>query len=149
MLTVVLPHETTHAVLAGKFGEFLVPRWADEGVAMLTEPADRVERYERSLTQLLQDQQLLSVRQLMMLNDYPEPRAINAFYAQSVSLVDFLAREKGPQTLTAFLREGLRTGYEPALKRHYGIADFNELEQRWRRFALGEAIPNGVAERGH
>jgi tetratricopeptide (TPR) repeat protein len=148
MLTVVLPHETTHVVLAGKFGEYLVPRWADEGIAMLSEPSDRIERYERGLTQLRQEQQLLSIRQLMMMNDYPEAKAISAFYAQSVSLVDFLAREKGPQTVTAFLREGLRTGYEPALKRHYGIADFNELEQRWRRFALGEAVPNGVADRG-
>ena len=38
MLDAVLPHETTHVVLAGMFGSFFVPRWADEGIAVLTEP---------------------------------------------------------------------------------------------------------------
>src|SRR5262249_8797048 len=33
MLTAVLPHETTHVVLAGNFGDQAVPRWVDEGIA--------------------------------------------------------------------------------------------------------------------
>src|SRR5262249_2624026 len=33
MVQAVLPHETTHTVLAGNFGKFQVPRWADEGLA--------------------------------------------------------------------------------------------------------------------
>jgi hypothetical protein len=148
MLVAVLPHETTHVVIAGKLGEAPVPRWADEGMAVLTEPRDKIDRHLRNLPRYRQDQLLLSVRQLMQMNDYPEPRVIGAFYAESVSLVDFLSREKGTQTFTAFLREGLRGGYEPALRRHYGIQDFDELEQRWRRFAFGDSTtPGGVAAR--
>ena len=41
MLTHVLPHETTHAVLIGRFGRHLLPRWADEGMAILSEPREK------------------------------------------------------------------------------------------------------------
>jgi tetratricopeptide (TPR) repeat protein len=148
LLTAVLPHETTHVVLAGKFGDRPVPRWVDEGVAVLTEPRDKVERHLVKLPQYRQERQLFSLRQLMQLNDYPDPRQIGVFYAQSVSLVEFLAGAKGPQTFIRFVREGMRTGYEAALKRYYGYQDFNELEQHWRQHAFKEgAVPTGVAER--
>src|SRR2546430_345621 len=32
LLTAVLPHETTHVIIAGQYGPHAVPRWADEGV---------------------------------------------------------------------------------------------------------------------
>ncbi len=150
MLVAVLPHETTHVVLAGKFGDQPIPRWADEGMAVLTEPRDKIDRHLRNLPQFRQDRQMFYVRDLIQLNDYPHPSRIGAFYAQSVSLVDFLTKEKGPQTFTQFLREGLRGGYEAALQRHYGYQDFNELERRWRGHAFGEgATQPGIAERPH
>lgn len=148
LLTAVLPHETTHVVLAGKFGDQPVPRWADEGMAVLAEPRDRVERYLRNLPRHRADGQLFALHQLLQLNDYPEPRRVGAFYAQSVSLVEFLAGERGPLTFTRFVRDGMRSGYEGALKRHYGFQDFRELEQHWRRFALKEdPALAGAAER--
>lgn len=68
---------------------------------------------------------------------------------QSVSLVEFLSAEKGPESFTRFIRDGLKTGYEAALKRHYGYQDFNELEQHWQRFAFKEGTAiTGVAGRG-
>src|SRR5207244_3282532 len=89
MIVAVLPHETTHVVLAGQFGDVQVPRWADEGMAVLTEPRDKVERHLHNLDRCRQDGQLFSLRQLMQMHDYPDPRYIGAFYAESVSLVDF------------------------------------------------------------
>jgi hypothetical protein len=148
MVTAVLPHETTHVVIAGRFGEVPVPRWADEGMAVLTEPGDKIERHLVKLPQYRQDRQLFGLQQLLRLNDYPDPRYVGSFYAESVSVVDFLVHEKGPQTFTQFLREGLRTGYEPALRRHYGINDFAELEQRWLHYAFGDPVATGVADRG-
>ena len=147
MIVAVLPHETTHVVLAGRFGEFQVPRWADEGVAVLSEPREKIERHLRNLPQFRQDQQLFGVKQLLTLNDYPDPRYIGPFYAQSVSVVEFLSREKGTQTFTLFLRDGLRRGYEAALREHYGFQDFNEFEQRWRRYAFN-LTSAGLAEKG-
>ncbi|MCS6852580.1 MAG: hypothetical protein NZ700_15600 [Gemmataceae bacterium] len=140
LLSAVLPHETTHVVLAGQFGEHPVPRWADEGMAVLTEPREKVERHLRNLHRCRQENQLFSLQQLMQLPDYPEPRAISAFYAQSVSLVDFLCQERSPQVFAQFLRDGLHTGYEAALRKHYGYRGFDELQQRWSQKAFGSTV---------
>jgi hypothetical protein len=147
MLIAVLPHESTHVVLAGRFGEFPVPRWADEGVAVLSEPRDKIERHLRNLPQYRQDNTLLGVREVLQMNDYPNPRFISAFYAQSVSVVEFLTREKGPQTFSAFVKDGLSGGYEAALRKHYGMQSFDELEQRWRKHAFAEAVANSASKR--
>jgi hypothetical protein len=129
LLSAVLPHEATHAVLAGQFGKQPVPRWADEGMAVLTEPAEKRELHRRNLAKCKGE--LFPVRELMQLADYPPARRISAFYAQSVSLVDYLCALRGPQVFAQFLRDGLREGYEPALRRHYGIEGFADLQGRW------------------
>jgi tetratricopeptide (TPR) repeat protein len=149
LLGAVLPHETTHVVLAGEFGEQLVPRWADEGMAVLTEPRAKVERHLNNLAKCRQDGTLFRLQDLMQLDDYPRnPRYIGAFYAQSVSLVDYLSGLRGPQHFTLFLQEGMRYGYEKALLRHYGYKNFAELEQRWGQCAFQErATLTSFAER--
>jgi hypothetical protein len=137
MLTKVLPHETTHTVLAGRFGRNLVPRWVDEGVAVLTEPREQVERHLKNLPGHRSQRELFPVAQLMSMENYPEPRRIGAFYAQSISLVEFLSSQKGgPQEFTRFVRDGLENGYEAALRRHYGFKDFSDLEKRWSEAAF-------------
>jgi hypothetical protein len=73
----------------------------------------------------------------MQMDNYPDRRLISAFYAQSVSLVEFLSNRQGPQVFAQFLRDGLRDGYESALQRHYGYRDFDDLQQRWDRYAFG------------
>jgi hypothetical protein len=143
LLTAVLPHETTHVVLAGRFGPFDVPRWADEGMAVLTEPAERIERYRRNLPHFREAGQLFSVRQLLAIDNWPEAHRISAFYAQSVSLVDYLCQLRGPQAFAHFLTEAMRGGYEPALKKHYGLEGYQELERRW----LLRTFSDGVVRR--
>ena len=136
MMDSILPHETTHVVLAGQFGAFPVPRWADEGIAVLTEPAAKIAQHRQNLQRCHQQGQLFGLKELMVLQDYPEPRRVTAFYAQSVMLVDFLTQQKGPTVLTSFVRDGLREGYEPALQRHYGM-NFAQLQQLWNQQVLG------------
>jgi hypothetical protein len=149
-LNAVLPHETTHVVLAGGFGGQPIPRWADEGIAVLTEPREKIDGHLRNLPKHYANGQLFGLRELIeqtyqpQQENYPEPRRIGAFYAQSVSVVDFLAHEKGPQVLTQFVRDGMRSGYEAALQRHYGYRSFAELEQRWSAAALSSS--QGVAQ---
>jgi hypothetical protein len=137
MTTKVLPHETTHAVLAGRFGANDVPRWVDEGIAVLAEPREQVERHLNNLSMHRSKRELFGVAQLMTLKDYPERQRTGAFYAQSISLVEFLSSQKGgAETLTRFVRDGLREGYETALQKHYGFKDFSDLQQRWERSAF-------------
>ncbi len=131
----VLPHEATHVVLAGQFGQFAVPRWADEGIAVLSEPAEKIEPHRRNLQKFHSEGLLFGLRELMELQDYPQARRVGAFYAQSVALVEFLANQKGAPVFTEFVRDGLRNGYESALRKHYGC-DFVQLEQQWQQQVL-------------
>jgi hypothetical protein len=132
LLTAVLPHEVTHTVMAGRFGTHFIPQWANEGMAVLSEPQEQVGRYLRDLPRYRRDGRLLSATRLVNLMDYPEPRDMGAFYAESVSLVGFLTKERGPRAFTRFLCDGLNGGFEAALKRHYGWS-LAELEHRWQR----------------
>jgi hypothetical protein len=147
MLSAVLPHEATHVVLAGSFGDRPVPRWADEGIAVLTEPREKIDRHFRNLPRHSQERQLFPLRELVHLNDYPQAQRVGVFYAQSVSLCDFLSREKGPQALVAFVRDGMQSGFDAALQRHYPYRSFEELEQRWSAWAFQGAGSTGVAQR--
>jgi hypothetical protein len=133
----VLPHEATHVVLAGNFGDKPVPRWADEGIAVLTEPRDKIERHLRTLPDHRQARELFPVRQLVNMSDYPDPHYVAAFYAQSVSLVEFLSKERGPEVFTQFVRDGLRENFDAALARHYGFMNFDDLEAHWQAHAFG------------
>jgi len=140
MLGAVLPHETTHTVVAGNLGEQPVPRWADEGMAVLTEPRDKIDRHLRKLPAYRQQRQLFSVGQLMQMNEYPDARYVGAFYAQSVSVVEFLTTQthQSPEVFTKFVRDGQRDGYEAALKRHYGYSSFADMERSWSAYAFGD-----------
>ena len=136
----VLPHETTHVVLAGRFGVHRLPHWVDEGMAVLSEPRGRIDLHLNNLPRYRRDGDLYPVGELMQMDQYPDDgRRIGAFYAESVSLVEFLCRykHKGPRAFARFLRAGLRDGFEPALEDAYGIHDFDDLQERWQRYAFG------------
>lgn len=135
LLKGVVPHEVTHAVLAGRLGNGRVPRWADEGMAILAETRQHIDMHLRFLPRWRADDALYSIRTLIEMRDYPEPHAMGAFYAQSVSLVDFLTRQKGAERFAAFVRDGERDGYAASLRKHYGWS-FAELDRHWRRHAF-------------
>jgi hypothetical protein len=138
MLEAVLPHETTHVVLAGQFGPFQVPRWADEGMAVLTEPSEKVEQHRRNLIKAAREGQLFPVKELLQMEKYPKAQQIATFYAQSVGLVELLTQQRGPTQFTEFVRDGLRQGWETALRAHYqwSLAD---LQQRLEARVQGDA----------
>lgn len=137
LLDALLPHETTHAVLAGQFGPHQVPRWADEGMALLSESKEKIALHRRALAECAENGELFSLKELIEMKDYPKPARIKAFYAQSVCLTDFLAKERGHVVFTKFVRDGLAKGYEVSLQRHYGC-DFAGLEERWQKFLAKE-----------
>jgi tetratricopeptide (TPR) repeat protein len=133
----VLPHETTHVVLAGNFGGRVLPHWADEGMAVLSEPRDRIDLHLHNLPRHRDAGELFAVAELMRMDQYPDGKRIGAFYAESVSLVEYLSKQKGPQTFAQFMRDGLAGGYEAALQKYYDIRGFDDLQQRWQRYAFG------------
>jgi hypothetical protein len=140
LLIAVLPHETTHVVLGGQFGPNRhVPRWIDEGVAVLTEPAEKIQQHRANLAKAIQSYKLIPIRELLEMDSYPSPAQIPTFYGQSVALVDFLTKQKGPVVLMQFARDALQGGYEPALKKHYGYASIAEFQDRFTAYVLADA----------
>jgi hypothetical protein len=137
MCTAVLLHEVTHIVLASEYGADRVPHWANEGLAVLAEPAAHVARHLRDLSRYYREGQLYKVRALVELTGYPEPAHMGIFYAQSVSLVSFLGSFKGPEVLPRFLRDAARNGWTEALRNHYGVT-FDELERLWLSYTFTE-----------
>ncbi len=129
----ILPHEITHVVLADRFNSKPMPRWADEGMAVLTEPIEKKQAHLRNLGDLSQRTRLFTSRQLMTMGDYPSGNQWPMFYAESVSLVEFLVSRSGPTKFVEFMERSLANGYEVELKRIYGYSNFDELDREWSR----------------
>ncbi|HMP02755.1 MAG TPA: hypothetical protein PKD86_17960 [Gemmatales bacterium] len=141
MLQAVLPHEVTHVVLAGQTGPLPLPRWADEGIAVLSETYERIGRHLTPLPQFYEEGRAFSALELLTLDDYPEPGRMGSFYGQSACLVQYLSELRGPTEVLEFLRSLGRKGPEQALQQHYGLT-VAELDQRLRRFILVERTPS-------
>jgi len=135
----VLPHEISHLMIRDFIGvDKTIPMWFDEGVAQLQEEQKvrQANGYMRSLVQ--RDMYL----PLNTLNTYDvrsevNPHAVALFYAQSVSIVNFLIKKHGVQkfsNLCSLMREG--KPFHKALSQAYtnSISDLNDLEKKWLRY---------------
>jgi hypothetical protein len=132
----VLPHEVSHSVMAVRF-QGRTPRWADEGMAMLAETPASVKDCLGRLRRYRRNDALFGLEVLMQTQEADHFNTME-YYSQSTSLVDFLVNQKGPQTFTQFLRTYINKGAEPALKQHYEIGSYADLETRWQSFAFGK-----------
>jgi hypothetical protein len=130
LTSAVLPHEITHVVLADLFPTQAIPRWADEGMAVLAEPESEQQARAADLAQPLASGRLFPVDQLMSM-DYPDGRFWGVYYAQSVSLTRFLVGLGSPARFVEFLQGSQRNGIEAELKRVYQIDGFGDLQRRW------------------
>ena len=127
----VLPHEITHVVLADLFVDRQIPRWADEGMAILAEPLD-IQTRRRDLSETIgKGANLFKLQQLMTRDDYPANQFWPIYHAQSASVTHFLVARSNPRNFVAFVRAAQRDGYEPALRRFYRIDGFDELQRLW------------------
>lgn len=138
LLTALLPHEVTHVVIADRFGEKGAPPWANEGMAVLSEPRDRMAKHWANLPRYSREGKLCSAAQLVRAAEYPAPAQMGSFYAQSVLLVDFLVAQKGARTFMQFVSDIPQSGYAAALEQHYGWS-IAQMEQHWLRRVQQEA----------
>ncbi len=134
LLAAILPHEVTHVVLADLFTVQQIPRWADEGIAVLAEPNSEQNLRAADLRDSLSSGQVFELRKLMSI-DTPDAKDWSLYYAQSVSLTRFLVEQGTPEQLIQFVRESAGKGIEKALREVYRIGGFEELEQRWQGYA--------------
>ncbi|MBY0587628.1 hypothetical protein K2X85_10645 [bacterium] len=139
----VLPHEVAHVVFAGRFGSSTVPRWADEGMAVLTEPLDMQNAHLKNLARCYATGAGFSCAQVMTMGEYPPGERMRDFYAHSVGICRNLVEKHGHAKLIAFLRRALETGnYETSLQEVLGKQSFSELEGEFRQF-VGNIAPTG------
>jgi hypothetical protein len=128
-----LPHELTHVVLADHFLRRPPPRWADEGMAVLADTAQKRSAHRSDLERVLRCGLAFPVGDLCRRESCPAAQQA-AFYGQSVSLVEFLVSRRGPQQIVPFLDKAALVGMDRALAEDFAIRDTAELEHQWRAF---------------
>lgn len=138
-LDTVLPHEIAHLTFRDFVGlKGHIPLWMDEGVAQWEEDAKRREALE-AMPALAARGEVFTIERLttMDVRRETDPGKVGLFYAQAISLVDFLVRSYGPSSFTVFCRE-LRDGkkLEQALRAAYpaSLPSIDAMEDRWRKY---------------
>jgi hypothetical protein len=132
-LDAVLAHELTHVVLADRFHSEPIPRWADEGIAIASEPSSRRARERQTLLDFQRRGHPLSLRELFSANRVPtDMTSARIFYAQSASLVEFLASRRSHRSVVQFVETARQHGHNFAVFSVLGLADVDELEVEWK-----------------
>jgi hypothetical protein len=134
LLTAVLPHEITHVVLADLFAVQQIPRWADEGIAVLAEPEPEQKLRAADLHESLESGQTLDVVKLMT-SDEPNAKDWSLYYAESVSLTRFLVERDSPERFIQFLRAASGKGIDAGLRDVYQIKSLTDLRNQWTAYA--------------
>jgi len=128
-----LPHELTHVVLRDRFEAGKLPRWADEGIAMLADHETKQTKHLNDLRAALVRSEEFSAGELLTMRGYPATRRRLAFYGQSVFVTQWLIARKNPEHFLSFLEHAGAVGYDAALRECYDIGGLAELDRRWRQ----------------
>jgi hypothetical protein len=129
-----LPHELTHVVLGERFGGRSLPRWADEGIAMLSESAEKHRERRENLQEILAGRPTMSMLELVSTSRLPAPHLRDAYYGQSLALSSLLVRKKTPAKFADFVEESLVSGMDRALRQHYAINGMAALQLEWNEW---------------
>jgi RNA polymerase sigma factor (sigma-70 family) len=149
MLNVQLPHEMTHVVLAHHFGT-PIPRWADEGAAILSSAEVERRHYGKQLQKVLSEpDRLIPLRRLFPRMDFSTD--LMALYAEGCSVTRFLVEAKDRKTFLKFIAAGQKNGlrnlvqgfdelasWEEAVEQYYGYASVDALEEAWLKSVASE-----------
>lgn len=126
-----LPHELTHVVLGERFGGRTLPRWADEGIAMLSESAEKHRERRDNLQDILAKRPTLLISELVTTSRLPAPHLRDAFYGQSLALSSLLVRKQTPAKFADFVEESIVSGVDQALRKHYSLEGVAALQREW------------------
>jgi hypothetical protein len=129
LLASVLPHEVTHTVFAHYY-RCPVPRWADEGGAVLSEDDVERNRHDALVRQILNTPgRAIPLRRLFSLTKYPPD--VMVLYAEGYSVSNFLVAQGGRTEFLAFVAQGMRGDWDAAAQAHYRYNSVEELEKAW------------------
>jgi hypothetical protein len=128
LLASVLPHEITHTVFAHYY-RCPMPRWADEGGAVLSEDDLERSRHDMMVRQILNAGRAIPLRRLFTLRDYP--REVGSLYAEGYSVADFLVASSSRPVFLAFVAHGMQYDWDSAVQTHYRYPSVDKLEEAW------------------
>lgn len=126
-----LPHELTHVVLRERFGVRLVPRWADEGIAMLSESPEKHQERLQHLRNAIAKHSVFTMNSLIRTQCVTDPHLRDAFYGQSLALSSFLIRKSTPARFADFVYDSAEIGFDDALKKQYQLDGMAAMQREW------------------
>lgn len=136
----VIPHEVTHLIMHDWLG-FTVPKWADEGMATVSESDELITIHEDNLKVYFQEGRVTHLSQVLQPTLPPGASAANwypgdvlPFYAQGSSLARYLINLEGAKRFLEFLKGHNESGDWVSGVKGYGFADVDDLNTRWRRW---------------
>ncbi len=131
----VLTHEMTHVILAEHFCRKPIPRWADEGIAVFSEPPERQQRMLTFLKDEAAMKRLLPLKQVTGMSDGPQnERESELFYGESGAVIEYLVtHHKLTETqVLAFVGLCGDQGWEKAITKTLPGVTAAKFESEWR-----------------
>jgi hypothetical protein len=128
LIASVLPHEVTHTVFAHYFRR-PVPRWADEGGAVLSEDDIERSRHDLLVRQILNTGHAIPLSRLFALHQYPPD--VGSLYAEGYSVANFLVASSNRKTFLEFVAYGMQYGWDSAAQSFYRYQNVKQLEAAW------------------
>lgn len=128
-----LPHELTHIVLADRFGQKALPRWADEGIATLADPSEKQRLHLMDLQRGLAAGSTLRLTELLFATEYPPSAQRALYYGSSLALVRYLSTLDRSERVLDFVEKAMQSGHRTALREVYGLESLAQLERGWRK----------------
>jgi len=137
-----LPHEMGHII----FREFVgfdnpaIPLWLDEGVASFQESA-RIYSADAIVQASIRDGQFMPLEDLSLRGplQFQNRNTVNIFYAESVSIVNYLIKQFGRDNFVRFcqrLRD--RRSLQDALDYTYSFKNLQDLGNAWKKKLTNE-----------
>jgi hypothetical protein len=136
-LTPVLTHEMTHVILAEHFCRKPIPRWADEGIAVYSEPPERQQRMLSFLKDEASQKRLLPLRQVTTMRDGPQnERESELFYGQSGAVIEYLVTQHKLTESQVLTFVGLcgDVGWDRAIAKTLPNVTAAKFESDWRQW---------------
>jgi hypothetical protein len=129
-----LTHQIIHQKISGPLGDYSMPRWLDEGLAMYYEtvPGTLDSQFANLLNRAIQNDTLIALRTLA--GAFPtDAAAANLWYAESYSVVDFIFRHYGREKMAQLLQAFKKGGYYDDVLRAVLNIETEGLEAEWRK----------------
>ncbi|MDB5388574.1 MAG: hypothetical protein JWM11_4220 [Planctomycetaceae bacterium] len=134
-LAVIGVHELAHVILAERFTQRQIPRWADEGIALNSEPLSRQQDTRRWLAAEVRQGRGFTLFQLISMRQLPQDKLWgDLFYAQSGSLIEYLLSQNSnsEEAVLQIVESWQQQGPDQSSQR----ATLAKLEAEWKAWLL-------------